>query len=74
MGESGYVLRGFGERVSQLRKKKGLSQERLGFECNLSQTYISEVEAGKRNVSLVNIHGLAKALGITLAELLDGVG
>jgi len=67
------LLRKFGDGLKRARKAKGMSQLTLGLECDLSQTYISEVEAGKRNVSLVNIYKLAKELGLTVAQLVEGV-
>ena len=73
MDEQAEVLGKFGRRLRELRKSKGLSQEQLGLECDLSQTYLSEVELGKRNVSLLNIHALAKTLGVTLAQFMEGV-
>ena len=63
----------FGRRLRELRTAKGVSQLDLGVECGLSQTYLSEVEAGKRNISLVNMHKLAKALSVTLATIVEGV-
>ena len=71
--EQAEVLARFGGRVKAERESKGLSQERLGFECGLSQTYISEVESGKRNISLANMYGIAQALGISLARLVTDV-
>jgi len=59
----------FGERVRDLRKKKGLSQEAFSFECSLDRTYVSQVEQGRRNISLRNIKAMADALGISVAEL-----
>lgn len=59
----------FGERVRELRKMKGLSQEALALTCDLDRTYIGGVERGERNISLVNIHRIAKALGIEPKEL-----
>lgn len=60
----------FGKRVRELRLERGLSQEKLGQLAGLDRTYISSLEAGKRNVSLVNIHKLAEALGVEAGELL----
>ena len=60
----------FGERVRELRKEKGLSQEALALACDLDRTYIGGVERGERNVSLVNIHRLARALAIAPRDLL----
>ena len=53
----------FRERVRALRKEKGLSQEDLALACDLDRTYISGIERGERNVSLVNIQRIADALG-----------
>jgi transcriptional regulator with XRE-family HTH domain len=63
-------LKRFGEKVRELRLKRGLSQEQLAESSGLHRTYISSLELGKRNVSLINIYALAKALGITPDKLL----
>ena len=63
-------LKHFGEKVRELRMKKGLSQEQLAESSGLHRTYISSLELGKRNVSLINIHALAKALGVSPDKLL----
>jgi len=59
----------FGERVRELRRLKGLSQEALALTCDLDRTYIGGVERGERNISLVNIHKIAAALGVAAREL-----
>ena len=64
------VMKQFGQRVRELRIERGLSQEKLAEISGLHRTYISSLELGKRNVSLVNIHALAKALQVTADELL----
>lgn len=68
------LLTNFGARVRNTRLALGLSQEKLALDCGLDRTYISSVERGKRNVSLINIHKLATALGIPAAELLRAKG
>jgi len=65
------IKKRFGERVRQLRKQKGLSQEDLAFACDLDRTYIGGVERGERNISLINIFKIAKALGISAKDLFD---
>ena len=60
----------FGERVRELRKRKGLSQEALALACDLDRTYIGGVERGERNISLINIHKIAKSLDVRPRELL----
>lgn len=56
--------------LRETRLKVGVSQEKLAALAGLHRTYISSVELGKRNVSLVNIEKLAAALGVSMAELM----
>lgn len=57
-----------GRRVKQLRTLLGISQEELADLAGLDRTYITSVECGKRNISIVNIEKLAHALNVSLAE------
>ncbi len=57
-----------GKRVKELRNKLGVSQEELADLAGLDRTYITSVECGKRNISIVNIEKLAKALKVSLSE------
>ena len=61
----------YGERLKAFRKKKGLSQEDLGFKASLHRTYISEVERGRRNISILNIAKIAKALGAQIKDFFE---
>jgi len=61
----------FGQVLQQLRKKKGLSQEELGFESGYHRTYISLLERGKKSPSLKTIFQLAKALDMEPSEILE---
>jgi transcriptional regulator with XRE-family HTH domain len=60
----------FGKKLRHIRERIGVSQEKLAELARLHRTYVSSVERGKRNISLVNIERLACALGVTLAELM----
>ena len=60
----------FGKRLRSIRKSRGLSQETLAHACGLDRTYVGGVERGERNISLINIHRIATALGIGPDELL----
>jgi transcriptional regulator with XRE-family HTH domain len=57
-----------GKRVKELRNKLGISQEEFADLAGLDRTYITSVECGKRNISIVNIEKLARALKVSLAE------
>jgi len=63
------IQKRFGERLRDLRKQKGLSQEALALACDLDRTYIGGVERGERNISLLNIQKVADALGISPRDL-----
>ena len=67
------VLIQFGARVRAIRLSKSLSQEAFASLCGLDRTYISGIERGVRNVSLVNLHVLAKALDLSLSELMSDI-
>lgn len=63
------ILKAFGDRVKEIRLEQNVSQEQLGALAELDRTYISGIERGLRNVSLINIARLAVALNVTPAEL-----
>ena len=64
----------FGFAVKARREKLGLTQEDLADKARIHRTYLSDVERGTRNLSLVNIERLATALEWSLAELFEAVG
>jgi transcriptional regulator with XRE-family HTH domain len=64
------VLIAFGSAVRALRMERGLSQERLAEAAGIHPRYVSDVERGRRNLGLINIDRLARALGVDLATLM----
>ncbi len=64
-------LEQIGNRIRELRIEADLSQEKLAFSCDLDRTYIGSVERGERNISVLNLSKIAKALKIKTTELLD---
>ena len=58
------VQQAFGRAVRRRREALGIPQEELADRAGLHRTYIGDVERGKRNIALVNIVKLAKALGV----------
>jgi transcriptional regulator with XRE-family HTH domain len=63
----------FGQRVQDLRVKKGLSRDQLAVLCSFHLTYIGQVERGEKNISFENLMKFSRALGITISELLSGL-
>lgn len=63
----------FGKKVQDLRKQRGLSQEKFALQINMDRTYFSSVESGKRNISIENISKIAQGLNISLEELFRGL-
>lgn len=59
-----------GVAIREARKKRGLSQERLGLEAGLDRTYISSVERGRRNISFDSLLTIAKTLDTKPSQLL----
>lgn len=60
----------FGTNVRRLRLEKGMSQEEFGFAAGIDRTYVSGVERGLRNPSLVLAEKFARGLGVELYLLL----
>jgi DNA-binding XRE family transcriptional regulator len=63
------IRKRFGQRIRDLRGKAGLSQEELADLAGLDRSYIGGVERGERNVSLINIHKIARALKLKPGDL-----
>lgn len=71
MGTASRVLINFGKRVRQERTFKGFSQEELAERAGLHRTYIGMIERAEKNITLMNIEKIARALGVPLKSLLD---
>lgn len=65
------VKQKFGKKVREIRNAKKMSQEDLAFEAGLDRTYINSIENGRRNVSLINIEKIAKALKVKIKDLFE---
>ena len=65
------IRKKFGDKVRELRRAKGLSQEELAFRAGVHRNYLGGIERGERNPALDNIAAIAKALGVNPSELLQ---
>lgn len=68
-----HILIRYGQVVRKVRLEQGISQEELADRCGLHRTYISDIELGKRNLSLENIERIAISLNKTLSEFFKEV-
>jgi transcriptional regulator with XRE-family HTH domain len=73
MSKRNQILTAFGSNVRKARETKDFTQETLAEKASLDQTYISGIERGIRNPSVISIVRIAKALGITVSELSKGI-
>ena len=68
------LLHAFGEHLRALRKQRGLSQQALADEADISWPTVPRVEAGSQSATLEVLAALAQALNISLKELVDFPG
>lgn len=67
------ALQNLGIRLRARREELGLSQEALADLCDFDRTYVSMIERGKRNISLLNLIRLAKGLRTSVTVLTEGI-
>jgi transcriptional regulator with XRE-family HTH domain len=60
-----------GRNFARLRRERGLTQEQVEIRSGFSQHYLSGLERGRRNPTIVTLYELAKALGVDHRDLLD---
>lgn len=60
----------FGQRVREIRKMKGLSQEAFADLAGVDRSYMGQIERGEQNVSLIKIYQIAQVLNVDIVELL----
>ncbi|NJL60136.1 MAG: helix-turn-helix transcriptional regulator [Desulfobacteraceae bacterium] len=65
------IKKKIGERIKGLLNKANISQMELAFLADLDRTYITSVESGKRNISIINIEKIAIALNISLTDFFN---
>ena len=61
----------FGKRVKELRQEIGLSQEAFAFKCNVDRTYMTGIETGKRNISIMIIDRVINGLEISYGDFFE---
>ena len=67
------LQKNFGNRVRELRNQRGWSQEEFAERCGVDRTYISGIERGVRNPTLIVINEISLGFGINMSELFEKV-
>ena len=65
------IKRIVGQKLRKLRQKAGISQEKLALTADIDRTYISSIEKGERNISIVVLEKLAKALNVSIKDFFE---
>ena len=60
-----------GQRIKELRNEIGISQEALGNKAEIDRTYVTDVENGRRNISIENLYKLVNALDIEFKDFFN---
>lgn len=63
------ITKKFGKAIRQIRSERHISQEEFADLCGMHRSYMSDVELGKRNISLENIGKISQAFGLTVSQL-----
>ena len=67
------ITEDLGKRIRKLRQQTGLSHEKFTLKIGMVRTYFASVEAGKRNIAIVNIKKIADGMDVSLSELFAGL-
>ena len=67
------LQRKFGLVLKRIRKEKGFSQESLANTADIDRTYVSDIEKGKRNISLRIIEKLCNTLQVSLSDFFNQI-
>ena len=62
-----------GHRIRKIRNQHGISQEKLALKADIDRTYLASVEAGKRNISIVNLEKILNALDVSFCDFFQGM-
>jgi transcriptional regulator with XRE-family HTH domain len=71
MGQKSEISIKFGEKVRELRVKQQFSQEKLAEIADVHRTYIGMIERAEKNITLVNIEKIAKALNVSISSMFE---
>ena len=60
-----------GNRITQLRKEKKLSQQKFAYEADIERSFLTHIEKGRKNISVGTLERIFNALDISFKEFFD---
>jgi transcriptional regulator with XRE-family HTH domain len=60
-----------GKKIREIRTQIGISQEELSFKAGMHRTYIGQIERGEKNLGLINLEKIARALNVKIPSLFE---
>lgn len=61
----------FGQNIKQIRKQRNLTQKQLADQIEISRSYLSDIENGRKNLSIKTVKKLANSLGLSVTDLFN---
>lgn len=61
----------FGQNIKQIRMRMNMSQSELAIKMEISQSYLSDIESGRKNLSIKTVKKLADSLGLSVTDLFN---
>ena len=68
------LLKKIGQNLQKLRHQRGISQEQLAYDTDLDRTYISDIEQGKKNPTIIVLSRIADTLKVQIKDIINGNG
>lgn len=65
------ILKSIGAKIKSSRLKKGIRQNEVAYRCNFDKSSYSNIEAGKRNITLITLFKIAHALEVDVSQLIE---
>ena len=72
MDETEYLVL-VGKNITKIRKKRGLTTQELGYQCDIEKSNLIPIEKGRVNVTIHTLYKIAKALNVNINEFFKGV-
>lgn len=66
-------VKSIGEKIKSIRLSKGIKQNEIAYRCNFDKSSYNNIEAGKRNVAIITLYKIAKALNVSINSFFEDI-